>query len=116
MRVFIAIDLDEEIQAGLDDLQKRLQAEVDIKKSDVKWVRPELVHLTLKFLGNIEENQVYVFLRKHCDYEELQSFTEREMRDVIRNALKPEFKFPLSAEKLERWGLVSVRISPRCSH
>ena len=77
----------------------------------------ELKHLTV---GNIEENQAYVFLRKHCDYEELRSFTEREMRDVIRNALKPEFKFPLSAEKLERWGLISVRKAERepsnCNH
>jgi len=66
----------------------------------------ELKHLTG---GNIEENQAYVFLRKHCDYKELRSFTEKEMRDVIRNALKPEFKFPLSAEKLESWGLISVK-------
>jgi len=74
--------------------------------------------MELKYLagGNIEENQVYVFLRKHCDYEELRSFTEKEMRNVIRNALKPEFKFPLSAEKLERWGLISVRKAERESH
>jgi len=70
--------------------------------------------------GNITEGEVYVFLKKHYDYEELRSFTEREMRDVIRNALKPEFKFPLSAEKLERWGLISVRKAERepsnCNH
>jgi len=72
-----------------------------------------IVELKHQTGGNIEENQAYVFLRKHYDYEDLRSFTEREMRDVIRNALKPEFKFPLSAEKLERWGLISVRKAER---
>jgi len=63
----------------------------------------ELKHLTG---GNIEENQAYVFLRKHYDYKDLRSFTEREMRNVIKNALKPQFKFPLSEKKLSEWGLL----------
>ncbi|UCG56862.1 MAG: RNA 2',3'-cyclic phosphodiesterase [Phycisphaerales bacterium] len=58
MRVFVAIDIDEEIRKGLSDLQGELQSKVDIKKSDVKWVRPEAVHLTLKFLGEIKDTQV----------------------------------------------------------
>jgi len=58
MRVFVAIDIGDEIRAGLGDLQKRLQNKLDFKKSDVKWVRPELVHLTLKFLGEVNERKV----------------------------------------------------------
>ena len=58
MRVFIAIDIDRQIQAGLGELQKQLQSKADFKKSDVKWVRPELVHLTLKFLGEVDERKV----------------------------------------------------------
>ncbi len=69
--------------------------------------------MELKYLagGNIEENQVYVFVRKHYDYEELRSFTERETRNVIKNALKPQFKFPLSEKKLSEWGLLPEKIS-----
>jgi len=58
MRVFIAIDLDDEIRAGLGDLQQQLQNKADIKKGDVKWVTPKNIHLTLKFLGEIEDEQV----------------------------------------------------------
>lgn len=58
MRLFIAIDIDEAVQAGLGDLQQQLQGKIDFKKSDVKWVRPELVHLTLKFLGEVNDSKV----------------------------------------------------------
>jgi len=62
MRVFIAIDVDDEIKKALGDLQERLQSIADssatgIKKGDVKWVRPENVHLTLKFLGEIKDEK-----------------------------------------------------------
>jgi 2'-5' RNA ligase len=58
MRVFIAIDIDEQIRKALGSLQNELRSKVDIKKSDVKWVRPEAIHLTLKFLGEINDQQV----------------------------------------------------------
>jgi len=58
MRVFIAIDIGEEIRAALGDLQQQLQSKVDIKKSDVKWVEPNNIHLTLKFLGEIKDEKV----------------------------------------------------------
>ena len=55
MRCFIAIDIGDEIRAALGDLQQRLQNGVDIKRSDVKWVRPGNIHLTLKFLGEADK-------------------------------------------------------------
>jgi len=57
MRCFIAIDISEDIKAGLADLQKELAESVDIRKADVKWVRPEAMHLTLKFLGEIRDTE-----------------------------------------------------------
>jgi 2'-5' RNA ligase len=57
MRCFIAIDINEEIRAAIADLQKQLAAKIDIKKGDVKWVEPENIHLTLKFLGEIKDEQ-----------------------------------------------------------
>jgi 2'-5' RNA ligase len=58
MRVFVAIDIDEKIRAALGDLQRQLRSNVDIKKGDVKWVNPENIHLTLKFLGEIKDEKV----------------------------------------------------------
>jgi len=58
MRVFIAIDIDEQIRKALGSLQNEMRSKADIKKSDAKWVNPELVHLTLKFLGEIKDEQV----------------------------------------------------------
>jgi 2'-5' RNA ligase len=57
MRVFIAIDIDKQIRKGLGNLQDELRSKVDIRRSDVKWVRPEAIHLTLKFLGEINDQQ-----------------------------------------------------------
>ena len=57
MRVFIAIDIDEVIKKALGRLQDELRGKADIKKSDAKWVNPENIHLTLKFLGEIKDEQ-----------------------------------------------------------
>ncbi len=57
MRVFIAIDIDEQIRKALGGLQDELRSKVDIKKSDVKWVNPDNMHLTLKFLGEIKDQE-----------------------------------------------------------
>ena len=60
MRCFVAIDIGEEIKKALGDLQSAiggLASKADIKKGDVKWVRPEAIHLTLKFLGEIKDEQ-----------------------------------------------------------
>lgn len=53
LRSFIAIDLSEPVSAELAEFQREL------KKCgpDVRWTRPENIHLTLKFLGDIEKER-----------------------------------------------------------
>ncbi len=58
MRVFIAIDIDNQIKTGLSRLQNELVSKTGIGKGDVKWVSPENIHLTLKFLGEIKDEKV----------------------------------------------------------
>ena len=65
MRCFIAIDIDEKIRKAIADLQKQLASKVDIKKGDVKWVEPKNIHLTLKFLGEINDEQVAEVMRNY---------------------------------------------------
>jgi 2'-5' RNA ligase len=50
IRSFIAIELPEELKRHLTQLQNQLKAG---EHPGVKWVGPDGIHLTLKFLGNI---------------------------------------------------------------
>jgi 2'-5' RNA ligase len=51
MRTFIAIELSEEIKSSLINIQSHLK----YSAADVKWVDKDNIHLTLKFLGEIDE-------------------------------------------------------------
>lgn len=50
MRTFIAIEMTAEIKAGMKELQDKLRT----SGADVAWTRPDGVHLTLKFLGEVD--------------------------------------------------------------
>lgn len=58
MRVFIAIEIDKVIKDDLADLQREIRGKADLQKGDAKWVEPEDMHLTLKFLGEINDAQL----------------------------------------------------------
>lgn len=53
MRTFIAIDISEEIRDALGLIQSHLK----YSGADVKWVEPHNIHLTLKFIGEIDEKK-----------------------------------------------------------
>ncbi len=52
IRAFIAIEIGSEIKTRVSEHIDKLKR----TGADVKWVDPENIHLTLKFLGNIEED------------------------------------------------------------
>ena len=54
IRSFIAIELTAEVRSVLDNVQQGLKV-LGLK---AKWVRPANIHLTLKFLGNIESTAI----------------------------------------------------------
>jgi len=54
MRCFLAVELPGELRRSLG----RLVGDLRACGADVKWVRPEAIHLTLKFLGEIQPGQV----------------------------------------------------------
>ncbi len=54
MRLFIAIPLPDEVRCALGAVRK---AEV-LRGSGVRWVRSELVHLTLRFLGEVAQERL----------------------------------------------------------
>lgn len=64
MRLFVAINLPEDLRRSMWD------AAVDLRSAryPIRWVRPESVHLTLKFLGEVPADR------------------EREISDAMRSA------------------------------
>ncbi len=54
LRLFIAIELDDKVKQALDILQERLKRELP----GLRWVKPNNIHLTLKFLGYTEEDKL----------------------------------------------------------
>ena len=55
LRTFIAVDLPEEVV----NRSQQLAREFDEVSDGIKWVEPENMHLTLKFLGEVRENDTY---------------------------------------------------------
>lgn len=54
MRCFISLDLPKEVQKELSEIQKQIFSD-DVKLLNVK---PENIHITLKFLGELDEEQL----------------------------------------------------------
>lgn len=55
IRAFIAIELPRDIKRTLSKMQSRLKSG---SRTPVKWVAPENLHLTLKFLGNTDSGKM----------------------------------------------------------
>ena len=56
LRTFIAIELDEPLRIALRSVQDKLKRHVP--PGSVKWVGPDGIHLTLKFLGDTPRSRV----------------------------------------------------------
>ncbi len=54
VRCFVAVELPEELKARIAEETAFLKK----SKADVKWVQPENLHLTLKFLGQVPEVRI----------------------------------------------------------
>ena len=54
IRSFIAVEVPQAVKSRMDELQREIRR----TEADVKWVRPEGIHLTLKFLGSIRQDDV----------------------------------------------------------
>ncbi len=63
-RLFIGIDLNDEIKSYLFDLQKSLDL-----RAKIKWVAKKNLHLTLKFLGDVEDVESVIELLNKVKFE-----------------------------------------------
>lgn len=78
IRTFIAIELNEETHSELSSLLSALKE----SDADVKWVAPEAIHLTLKFLGYIDEAKV------------------KEVQEILSEVVKNFKPFALSLKEI----------------
>jgi len=96
IRSFIAIELPAELKTRLAQLQDDLKSD---KQAPVKWVDPQGIHLTLKFLGNVPENKI----------DDITRAMEEAARGVPRFGL--EVKEPGAFPDLRRVQVVWIGIS-----
>ena len=52
MRLFVAFKLPDNLISSFHEIQKNIKQNIE-KNFKIKWVEPENIHLTLKFLGEI---------------------------------------------------------------
>jgi len=58
MRVFLALTPDERLTAALAALQERIRTALGASAADWRWPPPGNVHLTLHFLGELDDGRV----------------------------------------------------------
>jgi 2'-5' RNA ligase len=61
IRVFLAVELSQELRAGLavvqQELKRRIEPEMN-RDTRISWVQPAKIHLTIKFLGDMNEQVI----------------------------------------------------------
>ena len=77
LRTFIAIELPDELKKRLEMLQEELKKDSG-KASKISWARPETIHLTLKFLGPVENQRL----------EEISEALKKATRDIEKFTVK----------------------------
>ena len=58
MRLFAAIDIEPQVQNRIKHIQQQLKRDLNLSGKEVKWVCPEQIHLTLKFLGEVSDSTI----------------------------------------------------------
>jgi len=88
VRCFIAVELPDEVKTGLDQLQAQIKSG---RQTSVKWVNPYGIHLTLKFLGNVNLELIET-IKKSID--QLAKEHERFKMDLGQLRVFPRIEHP----------------------
>jgi len=88
MRIFIALELPESVRERLGQLQGKLKG----TENRIRWVNPSLIHLTMKFLGEVKE---------------------KNLEKVFQIAQNAAGRFPVSKMKIGKMGVFPSFSSPR---
>ncbi len=58
MRCFAALEVDDAVRSELVRFQEELRGEFGPGSRCIKWVKPENIHVTLKFLGEVSDQEI----------------------------------------------------------
>jgi 2'-5' RNA ligase len=106
MRLFIAVEIPEEIRKKLFSMREKISEEA----AKIKWVEENNIHMTLKFLGEVDENKVdgikealsSVNLEPfECSVKGFGVFPNRDYVRVIWAGLEPEEPFRKLHEEVD---------------
>lgn len=95
VRCFISVELPKEIRTNLMDLQKELKT----TRNTIKMVAPKHIHITLKFLGEISEQELenvkeklknIEFKKFQIRLQDLLSFPSEQKPRVISVGVQPQ--------------------------
>ncbi|HEX4968075.1 MAG TPA: RNA 2',3'-cyclic phosphodiesterase [Nitrospiraceae bacterium] len=58
IRAFLAVELSQDLRAGITTIQQELKRKIETgmtRNTRISWVQPTSIHLTIKFLGDMDE-------------------------------------------------------------
>jgi len=58
IRCFVAVELEEGITRKLGKIIEEIRHKLGTDNKSIRWVNPENIHLTLKFLGEVDDNLI----------------------------------------------------------
>jgi RNA 2',3'-cyclic 3'-phosphodiesterase len=87
IRTFICIELPDSIKTKLGEIQ----TEMKTLGSNVRWTRTDGIHLTLKFLGNVEKQNINQIVEQIAEASRVHSPVEIEVKE---SGAFPDFKKP----------------------
>lgn len=103
MRLFVALDIPAEVRGAIGDLIARLR---DVARG-ARWVRPEGVHLTLKFIGEVPEERVAAIV------EALRGVSRRAPAVAVSKNSAPEIAAPnIPAAEIAAPNISSSKVAP----
>lgn len=120
MRIFISLPIDQGVKIKLKNAQKKIQA--NNKDPKIKWTEPSKMHVTLKFIGDIDEaeledlvdivkNSVNTIRPFEFSFFKMDAFPDLKNPNVLINKLKePNGKESFELEQnlrgyLDKYGL-----------
>jgi len=83
-RIFIAINLPQEIKSQLQEIEKELEKlfPSELSREMVRWVKKDNLHITLLFVGQVDEIKI------------------PQIYQIVQNISQNEFPFSLKLEKV----------------